>query len=132
MTIIDEFGKICIIAKKNKVFRRISDGQIFGHKIYLGKTYHLGGETLDTPLVEIPGHFEEIDDPVAAETIVLDEDTYLEEEPQALSASLPDAEPLQETEPLTDTPSSPQKVTLADYRALEDKVKKMMEMLGIS
>lgn len=129
---IDELNNKHLIAEDGKVFRRISDGWIAGPEIYLGKTYHLGGETLETPLEEIPGHFEEIDDPVAAETIVLDEDTYLEEEPQALSASLPDAEPLQETEPLTDTPSSPQKVTLADYRALEDKVKKMMEMLGIS
>lgn len=129
---IDELNNKHLIAEDGKVFRRISDGWIAGPEIYLGKTYHLGGETLETPLEEIPGHFEEIDDPVAAETIVLDEDTYLEEEPQALSASLPDAEPLQETEPLTDTPSSPQKVTLADYRALEDKVKKMMEMLGVS
>lgn len=129
---IDELNNKHLIAEDGKVFRRISDGWIAGPEIYLGKTYHLGGETLETPLEEIPGHFEEIDDPVAAETIVLDEDTYLEEEPQALSASLPEAEPLQETEPLTDTPSSPQKVTLADYRALEDKVKKMMEMLGIS
>lgn len=52
-----------IIADEGKVFRRISDGQLFGKEIYLGYTYYLGGERLEEPLYELPEHFEEIDDP---------------------------------------------------------------------
>ena len=62
----DESNNKHLIAEDGKVFRRISDGWIAGPEIYLGKTYHLGGERLDTPLEELPGHYEEIDDPVAA------------------------------------------------------------------
>ena len=75
----DESNNKHLIAEDGKVFRRISDGWIAGPEIYLGKTYHLGGERLDTPLEELPGHYEEIDDPVAAETVLLDEDTDMEE-----------------------------------------------------
>ena len=67
----DEYNNKHLIAEDGKVFRRISDGWIAGPEIYLGKTYHLGGERLDTPLEELPGHYEEIDDPVAAETCLL-------------------------------------------------------------
>ena len=51
-------------ASKGKVFRRISDGFIFGKEIHLGYTYYLGGEKLEEPLLELPEHFEEIDEPV--------------------------------------------------------------------
>ena len=53
-----------IRASKGKVFRRISDGFIFGKEIHLGYTYYLGGEKLDKPLLEVSEHFEEIDEPV--------------------------------------------------------------------
>lgn len=53
-----------IRANKGKVFRRISDGFIFGKEIHLGYTYYLGGEKLGEPLLEVPEHFEEIDEPV--------------------------------------------------------------------
>lgn len=53
-----------IRASKGKVFRRISDGFIFGKEIHLGYTYYLGGKKLDKPLLEVPEHFEEIDEPV--------------------------------------------------------------------
>ena len=51
-------------ASKGKVFRRISDGFIFGKEINLGYTYYLGGKKLEEPLLELPEHFEEIDEPV--------------------------------------------------------------------
>ena len=51
-------------ASKGKVFRRISDGFIFGKEINLGYTYYLGGNKLEEPLLELPEHFEEIDEPV--------------------------------------------------------------------
>ena len=53
-----------IKASEGKVFRRISDGFIFGNEINLGYTYYLNGKKLDKPLLELPEHFEEIDEPV--------------------------------------------------------------------
>ena len=54
-------------ASKGKVFRRISDGFIFGKEINLGYTYYLGGKKLEEPLLELPEHFEEIDEPIKEE-----------------------------------------------------------------
>ena len=53
-----------IKASEGKVFRRISDGFIFGKEINLGYTHYLGGKKLEEPLLELPEHFEEIDGPV--------------------------------------------------------------------
>lgn len=53
-----------IKASEGKVFRRISDGFIFGEEINLGYTYYIGGEKLEEPLLELPEHFEEIDKPI--------------------------------------------------------------------
>ena len=59
--------KIIIKAQDGKVFRRISDDFIFGNEISLGYTYYLNGEKLEEPLLELPEHFEEIDEPVIEE-----------------------------------------------------------------
>ena len=56
-----------IKASEGKVFRRISDGFIFGKEINLGYTYYLGGKKLEEPLLELPEHFEEIDEPTKEE-----------------------------------------------------------------
>ena len=53
-----------IKASKGKVFRRISDGFIFGKEINLGYTHYLGGKKLEEPLLELPEHFEEIEEHV--------------------------------------------------------------------
>ena len=53
-----------IKAQDGKVFRRKSDGFIFGNEVSLGYTYYLNGEKLEEPLLELPEHFEEIDEPV--------------------------------------------------------------------
>ena len=53
-----------IKASKGKVFRRKSDGFIFGNEINLGYTYYIGGEKLEEPLLELPEHFEEIDESI--------------------------------------------------------------------
>lgn len=55
---------ITIKASEGKVFRRISDGFIFGKEIHLGYTHYLGGKKLTEPLLELPEHFEETDEPV--------------------------------------------------------------------
>ena len=55
---------ITIKAQEGKVFKRISDGMVFGNEITLGYTYYLGGEKLETPLWELPEHYEEIDAPI--------------------------------------------------------------------
>ncbi len=53
-----------IKASEGKVFRRISDGFIFGKEINLGYTHYIGGKKLEEPFLEVPEHFEEIDEPV--------------------------------------------------------------------
>lgn len=60
--------KNIIIAQEGKIFRRKSDGMIFGKEISLGYTYYINGQKLDTPLLELPEHFEEIDEPIEQES----------------------------------------------------------------
>lgn len=52
-----------IIAEEGKVFKRISDGFIYGNEIYLGYTYYIDGKKLDEPHLEVAEDFEEIDTP---------------------------------------------------------------------
>ena len=56
-----------IIAQEGKIFRRKSDNMIFGKEINLGYTYYINGQKLDKPLLELPEHFEEIDEPIRRE-----------------------------------------------------------------
>ena len=56
-----------IKANEGKVFRRISDGFIFGNEINLGYTYYIGGQKLEEPLLELPEHFEEINESIMEE-----------------------------------------------------------------
>ena len=56
------------------MFRRISDGFIFGKEIHLGYTHYLSGKKLEEPLLELPEHFEEIDEHI------IDLPKYIEEE----------------------------------------------------
>lgn len=58
----DKSNAIHYIADEGKVFRRISDGVIFGSEIYLGYAYYIGGEKLKTPKLEVIEDFEEIED----------------------------------------------------------------------
>lgn len=118
----DELNNSHLIADEGKELRRISDGWVAGKEIYLGYAYRIGDNKLEEPLLELPEHYEEIDVPVE-DGIILDETTdLLPDEP---NGQLPE-------EVLTDEPDLPQKVTLSDYRALEQKVAKMMELLGIN
>lgn len=59
----DENNNRHLLADKYKIFRRKSDGHLFGEEIFLGYTWYLGGEKLEEPLLELPEHFEEIDMP---------------------------------------------------------------------
>ena len=60
MDFINDYNQL-ILAEINVL---ISDGFIFGNEINLGYTYYIGGEKLEEPLLELPEHFEEIDEPV--------------------------------------------------------------------
>lgn len=71
-----ERGITVITANDGMIFKRISDGQEFGEEIWLGKTHYLGGEKLDTPIEELPEHFEEIDMP---EEYKIHEEPYAKE-----------------------------------------------------
>lgn len=52
-----------IKASEGKVFRRKSDGFIYGKEISLGYTYYINNQKLDEPHLEVPEDFEEIDEP---------------------------------------------------------------------
>ena len=58
----DKNNKAHWIADEGKVFKRISDGFIFGNEIYLGYTYYLNGEKLTEPKSEVIEDFEEVED----------------------------------------------------------------------
>lgn len=60
---VDKNNSKHIIADEGKVFKRKSDGFIYGKEIYLGYTYYIGGKKLDEPHLEIVEDFEEIDAP---------------------------------------------------------------------
>ena len=57
-----------ITASESKVLKRISDGHIAGKEVWLGYTHYLFDKDgkavkLEEPLLELPEHYEEIDDP---------------------------------------------------------------------
>lgn len=58
----DTSNAIHYIADEGKVFKRISDGLVFGSEIYLGYTYYIGGVKLSEPKLEVIENFEEIED----------------------------------------------------------------------
>lgn len=118
---IDELNNNHITAEEGKVLRRISDSQLFGNEIYLGYTYYIAGEKLEEPLLELPEHYEEIDDP-AEETILIDEDTPLED------TNIEEAETI-EDEPQPDVEQK-KRITVADYHKLEKQVEMLMKMMG--
>ena len=109
---------IKITATEGKIFRRISDGMLFGNEIYLGLAYPKDAE----PYEELPEHFEEIDAPLNDEDVIIDEDKSLADE----EAELPEADDLIPEETETERKA----VTLADYRELERKVELLMKMTG--
>ena len=115
---IDELNNNHITAEEGKVFRRISDSQLFGNEIYLGYTYYLSGEKLEEPLLELPEHYEEIDDPADQETVLIDEDTPLEDE----------VTDIEETE--TIDVEQKKRITVADYHKLEKQVAMLIRIMG--
>ena len=50
-----------ITASAGKVFKRKSDGLIYDDIINLGYTHYINGIRLETPHLEVPQDFEEID-----------------------------------------------------------------------
>ena len=58
----DKDNKAHWIADEGKVFKRKSDGFIFGNEIYLGYTYYLNGKKLPEPKLEVIEDFEEVED----------------------------------------------------------------------
>ena len=99
-----------IKAKEGKVFRRIVDKVLFGNEVNLGYVHHLHGVVLKVPVMELPEHFEEIDNPELNEPL-LDEDVDMI------------LEDVEETQPES------KRVTLKNYLELEDKVNKLMEYI---
>lgn len=55
--------KIIIKADEGKIFRRISDGTLYGKEISLGYSYYINGIKLVEPHLDVPEDFEQIDEP---------------------------------------------------------------------
>ena len=119
---IDELNNNHITAEEGKVLRRISDSQLFGNEIYLGYTYYLSGEKLEEPLLELSEHYEEIYDPAEEETILIDEDTPLEDTNIEEAITIED-------EPKPDIEQK-KRITVADYHKLEKQVALLTQMIG--
>ena len=58
----DENNRQHYIAGDGKVFRRKCDNVVVGNELFLGYTHYLGSIQLQTPLLELPEHYEEIDE----------------------------------------------------------------------
>ena len=100
-----------------KVFRRISDGTILGNEIYLGLYFPPEGE----PYLELPEHFEEIEEPITEETQVMNENLPL------IATQKEIASMEEETgEPLTE---EIKRVTIKDYLDLKNNVEQLMKMV---
>lgn len=51
-----------LIADEGKVLKRKNSEQIFGDELWLGYSYFIDGVKLETPHLDTPQDFEEIDD----------------------------------------------------------------------
>ena len=51
-----------IASDKGKVLRRIADGHVYGHEIYLGYSHYIGGVLQDPPHLDVAEDFEEVDE----------------------------------------------------------------------
>ena len=52
-----------ITTSRGKIFKRKSDGLIYGKKINLGYTYYINNQKLEIPHLETADDFEQIDEP---------------------------------------------------------------------
>lgn len=114
---IDELNRNHIIAEEGKVLRRIVDSAMTGKEVYLGYNYYLNGEPVE-PYLELPEHYEEIEEEIGDDDVILDEEKVLEE-----------LETLEEIEgePI---PETKRRITVADYIKLESLVRKLTEKIG--
>lgn len=119
--IVDELNKNHIFAEEGKVFRRIEDGLIAGKEIYLGYNYHLNGELLSTPELELPEQYEEIDEPITPDMEIITDDNPL----------MPTKEEIETLEEQYEglIPEELQRVTYADYMNLKKEVEHLKEIL---
>lgn len=62
-TLFDGTQSYIITPDEGKALKRTSDGLVSESEIWLGYTYYLNGEKLETPLLEKPEDYEEIDAP---------------------------------------------------------------------
>lgn len=107
----DELNNRHLIADEGKVLRRISDSWNAGTEIYLGYTYYLNGELLEEPLLELPEHYEEVDEVIIEDTPdeAFDMEAEVLIDPETSLMSLP--------EPVQEQPLEPTQVRLTELLA---------------
>lgn len=110
-----------IIADEGKVLRRISDSALSGKEVYLGYAYYLNGERVD-PFLELPEHYEEIDEPIT-------EDTPLITEEEPLQATEEEISTLEYYEQDLEIPDIPKRITYGDFMNLQQKAENLQQEL---
>lgn len=100
-----------LIADDGKVFRRISDNWVAGNEIYLGYAYQVGGNKQEEPLLELPEHYEEVDEVIIEDTPdeAFDMEAEVLIDPETSLMSLP--------EPVQEQPLEPTQVRLTELLA---------------
>ena len=120
---IDNENSKHLIADEGKVLCRISDGWIPGTEVHIGYIYYLDGKKLDIPIQELPEHYEDIDEPITEDTIILSEDVSI----LPLSAPMTLQEiTLEDSEEITML----KRVTLSDYIELKKTVDQLKRIIG--
>lgn len=113
----DSINERHIIADEGKVFQRLSDGCIMGTEIWLGYNYYIDGNKLDTPILEVPEHFQEVDYEEVDDTPVEIPETTTDEQKEPTS-------PITEEEPEAASPA----ITMGELRRLQVQVNAMSAM----
>jgi hypothetical protein len=118
-----------ITAEQGKVLRRKLDGKIFGKQITLGKRFWENGKKLETPIVESPDDYEDIEEPVITEEqpligalsdiiaeIPVEEKEVIEAEESIL-------------EPEENTPEEKKVIYISDIILLQEQIKEIRQTI---
>ncbi len=121
-----------ITAAEGKVLIRKSDQQLFGSQITLGKRFYENGKILETPVVETPDDYEEIDEPLITdfEPLALDIDSVIVEVMAEEEEKPVENKSQEESDPVAREEKPKIVITGQDIIDMQDKLKKIMSLLS--
>ncbi|GEM_PF-321273 len=120
-----------LIAGDGKCLKRISDGWIAGKEVILGKAFYIGGKKLDESILELPEHYEEIDEPLITDfqPLTVDADSVIVEV-MAEQEQPTEEEPEVENEPVVEEQKPRIVITGQDFITMQEKLDKIMAILS--